>query len=87
MQAGSALPSSVWYQQAGTPEVIFRGVYNEGNGTYTVELSQIVPDTPGQTDKKPMHIPVTIGLLDESGRDIKTDTLHLTRRKAVFRAG
>ena len=27
-------------------------------GTYTLTLKQKVPDTPGQTDKKPMHIPV-----------------------------
>ncbi|MCB1563402.1 MAG: aminopeptidase N [Alphaproteobacteria bacterium] len=74
----------LWYQQAGTPEVAFRGVYNEGNGTYTVELSQIVPDTPGQTDKKPMHIPVEIGLLDGDGKDIKTETLHLTEEKQSF---
>lgn len=74
----------LWYSQAGTPEITFRGVYNQSNKTYAVELSQKTPDTPGQAHKKPMHIPVSIGLLDESGKDIKTEMLHLTEEKQSF---
>lgn len=74
----------LWYEQAGTPEVDFRGVYDEGSKTYNVELSQVVPDTPGQTNKKPMHMPIKIGLLDNNGDDITEETLHLTEEKQSF---
>ena len=53
----------LWYSQAGTPEVHFKGTWNKEAQSYTIELYQQTPDTPGQTNKKPMHIPVTLGLL------------------------
>jgi aminopeptidase N len=74
----------LWYEQAGTPGVHFRGIWNADNATYVVEMEQKTPDTPGQTDKKPMHIPVVIGLLDKQGNDIKEETLHLTEEKQSF---
>ncbi len=60
----------LWYNQAGTPQVHFRGVYNEDANNYVVEMEQTIPDTPGQKNKKPMHIPVKIGLLNDNGDDI-----------------
>ena len=74
----------LWYSQAGTPEVHFRGIHNAQNNTYTIELSQDIPDTPGQTGKKPMHIPIRVGLIDEKGTDIQDTTLHLTESKQSF---
>lgn len=75
----------LWYSQSGTPEVSFRGIWNEENNTYTVELSQQTPPTPGQSDKKPLHIPVAIGLLGKDGKDlIETNVLHLTEAKQSF---
>lgn len=74
----------LWYSQAGTPEVHVRGVWNEDNGTYVFEMEQSVPDTPGQTDKKPMHIPVRVGLLNEDGTDMREEILHLTEAKESF---
>ncbi|MEZ5813461.1 MAG: aminopeptidase N [Alphaproteobacteria bacterium] len=60
----------LWYEQAGTPEISFKGEYNADNKTYSVELSQNIPDTPGQTGKEPMHIPVSLGLLGDNGQDL-----------------
>lgn len=74
----------LWYEQAGTPEIKFSGDYNAVDKTYTVKLSQTIPDTPGQKNKKPMHIPVKIGLVAEDGQDIKEETLHLTEEKQEF---
>ncbi len=74
----------LWYEQAGTPEIKFHGIYDENSKTYTIELSQKIPDTPNQTNKKPMHIPVTIGLLNDDGQDIHEETLHLTEEKQSF---
>ena len=74
----------LWYEQAGTPEVTFKGVHDIKNGVYNIELSQKTPDTPGQKDKKPMHIPVAIGLVDEHGDDVVEEVLQLTEEKQKF---
>ncbi len=60
----------LWYSQAGTPEVHFGYTYNEDTKEFAMELSQIIPDTPGQTDKKPMHIPIKMALLSQSGKEM-----------------
>jgi aminopeptidase N len=57
----------LWYRQAGTPAIEARTAYDATARTYTVDLSQNMPPTPGQPDKKPMHIPVKIGLVGSSG--------------------
>jgi aminopeptidase N len=59
-----------WYNQAGTPEIEFSGNYDANKKTYVLTLKQTCPDTPGQKDKKPFYIPIAIGLVNESGRDI-----------------
>jgi aminopeptidase N len=60
----------LWYSQAGTPRLKVDTRYEEMTNTYTVTLTQSCPPTPGQPKKLPFHIPVAIGLLDSSGRDI-----------------
>jgi aminopeptidase N len=60
----------LWYAQAGTPRLTAAYAYDEAAGTLTVTLTQQVPDTPGQTDKQPMHMPIALGLLDRSGADL-----------------
>lgn len=76
----------LWYSQAGTPEVHFDGSYNANTKTYHVRLKQTLPDTPGQTDKKPMHIPFALGLLDKkTGKNlIETEILHLKQTEQEF---
>lgn len=75
----------LWYSQAGTPHVNFKGSYDETNKKFHIELSQKIPDTPGQKNKKPMHIPVAIGLIDRNGDDIiGTEILHLTQERQNF---
>ncbi|ROU00390.1 aminopeptidase N [Marinobacter sp. R17] len=60
----------LWYQQAGTPVVDVTDHYDEQAKTYTLTLSQKVPPTPGQSEKKPQHIPFAIGLIGEHGSDL-----------------
>ncbi len=57
----------LWYRQAGTPVIEARGAYDKAAQTYTLELSQSLSPTPGQPEKKPMHIPVRIGLVGRTG--------------------
>ncbi len=81
----------LWYSQAGTPEVTTTGKYDALAKTFTLTLTQNIPDTPGQTDKKPMHIPVALGLLDPSGQEFPLDAernttkiLHLREKTQTF---
>jgi aminopeptidase N len=59
-----------WYSQAGTPRVKVASVYDAATQTYEITLTQSCPATPGQTEKLPFHIPVAMGLLDASGKDM-----------------
>ena len=61
---------SKWYDQAGTPIVRVSSSYNSNNKTFSVVLQQSTPDTPGQFNKAPLHIPLVIGLVDDAGQDI-----------------
>lgn len=72
----------LWYTQAGTPEITVHEAYDAQNKIYTLTLTQYIPDTPGQSNKKPMHIPVTIGLLDANGNDMPINTPVLSLSKA-----
>ncbi|QDL53853.1 aminopeptidase N [Rhodoferax aquaticus] len=65
---GSALAQHLpqfkrWYSQAGTPRVAARGEFDAAAQTYTLHFSQSCAPTPGQAEKAPFVIPVSIGLL------------------------
>ncbi|HEV8078737.1 MAG TPA: aminopeptidase N, partial [Marinobacter sp.] len=57
----------LWYQQAGTPQLTISDEYDENAGVYRLSIEQTLPDTPGQTNKKPQHIPFALGLLGSRG--------------------
>jgi len=58
----------LWYAQAGTPVIEAKGRYDAQNKRYTLTLKQSLAPTPGQPDKRPMHVPVRLGLVGRSGR-------------------
>ncbi|PHV10683.1 aminopeptidase N [Chitinimonas sp. BJB300] len=60
---------SRWYSQAGTPELTVRGQYNAAEKTYTLDINQRCPATPGQVDKLPFHIPLALGFVGRDGAD------------------
>ncbi len=60
----------LWYSQAGTPEVTLSHSYDRDTESLTLTFRQSIPDTPGQTGKKPVHIPMAIGLIGPEGDDI-----------------
>nr|XP_010935789.1 puromycin-sensitive aminopeptidase isoform X2 [Elaeis guineensis] len=66
----------LWYSQAGTPHVKVTSSFDPDARTYTLRFSQEVPPTPGQPVKEPMFIPVAIGLLDSSGKDMPLTTVY-----------
>ncbi|HQR12193.1 MAG TPA: aminopeptidase N [Casimicrobiaceae bacterium] len=87
----------LWYSQAGTPVVTVKAAFDAAGRTYTLELAQNTPATPGQPSKLPMHIPVAVGLIGPDGRDIPlrldgeaaagecTRVLHLQQQRQSFR--
>lgn len=60
-----------WYGQAGTPVINVGQDYNPTNQTLTLTIKQSCPPTPGQAVKEPFHIPITVGLIDNSGNPVK----------------
>ncbi len=60
----------LWYEQAGTPAIEAEGAYDAASRTYRLTLRQTVPPTPGQPVKKPMLVPVTMGLVGPDGADV-----------------
>ena len=86
----------LWYAQAGTPQVKAEGRYDAAAKIYDLTLEQHLAPTPGQPEKKPMHIPVAVGLVGRtSGRDLPlsldgaptapTQILHLREKRQTFR--
>ncbi len=72
-----------WYSQAGTPRVSVAEDYE--NGTYTLKLRQHTPPTPGQPDKRPMVIPIAVGLMNDNGDEIRPTTmLEMTQAEQSF---
>ena len=57
-----------WYAQAGTPRVSATGRYEPQSRSYTLTLAQSCAATPGQPDKLPFVIPVSLGLLTTDGQ-------------------
>jgi aminopeptidase N len=75
----------LWYSQAGTPFVQVSDSYDASTKTYKLHLKQSIPDTPGQTNKLPMHIPVRTGLLSKQGTELVPETvLSFTKAEQSF---
>ena len=59
-----------WYDQAGTPRLDVHDRYDAGAGTYELVIKQSCSSTPGQPEKLPFHLPLTVGLVDSEGGDL-----------------
>ncbi|MGC1508094.1 aminopeptidase N [Ketobacter sp.] len=60
----------LWYSQSGTPCLQVSSEFSASSETFTLTFKQETPATPGQPEKKPLHIPVAIGLVDSAGNDL-----------------
>ena len=63
-------PFFAWYEQAGTPRLSLASRYDAAARTLDLELRQETSPTPGQPNKKPLPVPLRIGLLDHDGRTL-----------------
>lgn len=78
-----------WYSQAGTPVLQVKGEWLEADAEYRLLIRQHCPDTPGQTAKKPFHMPITVGLLGAKGNDLLekqqgSEILQLREKEQLF---
>ncbi len=83
-----------WYTQAGTPHLAISQDHDPETGTLRLTVTQSIPDTPGQTDKKPHLVPLRIALLNregnplplvlEDGTRLKDGLLEITDKRQSF---
>ena len=86
---------ATWYAQAGTPELVCSMNYDARKQIAELRVEQVLPATPGEPKKKPLHIPVRLGLIGANGHDldlalddgtpISDGIVHVTKRSQVFR--
>ncbi|GAB5506979.1 MAG: aminopeptidase N [Rhizobiaceae bacterium] len=78
---------SLWYHQAGTPNVAVTTSYDARRKEFSVELEQSVPPTPSESRKRVMHIPLAFGLVGTDGEDIggTGGVIQLRKRKETVR--
>ena len=84
-----------WYSQAGTPELVCQLKYDARHKSADLTIAQVLPPTPGEAKKKPLHIPVRVGLLGGNGQDLalalasgkrlENGVVELTKRTETFR--
>jgi aminopeptidase N len=84
-----------WYSQAGTPELVCDLRYDARSKTAELSVEQVLPSTPGEAKKKPLHMPLRMGLVGSDGRDmplvladgrsVKNGVIELTKRSETFR--
>jgi aminopeptidase N len=86
-----------WYSQSGTPEISYETNYDPAAKTFDLTLIQRTRPTPDQSTKGPLVIPVRMGLVGESGKDVPlqlsqerapsgtTRVLTLTESETTFR--
>ncbi|MEZ5818357.1 MAG: aminopeptidase N [Hyphomicrobiaceae bacterium] len=84
-----------WYAQAGTPSLVCDMKYNADKRTAELTVEQVLLPTPGQPTKKPLQIPLKLGLLGGNGNDLPIENgasksveggvLEITKRKETFR--
>ncbi len=84
-----------WYSQAGTPELVCQLKYDARNKTADLTIAQVLPPTPGEAKKKPLQVPVRLGLLGGNGQDIaltlasgkrlEDGVVELTKRTETYR--
>ncbi len=79
-----------WYSQAGTPVVNVETHFDAATNSYSITFDQQCKAPSDQATNEPFHIPITIGLLDNVGKEIilsnqlTSTTLELIKSKQTF---
>lgn len=68
----------LWYSQAGTPHIQAQLEHDAATARATLHLTQVIPDTPGQSGKAPMVLPLKVALIGrDSGAELGAERLVL----------
>jgi len=70
-----------WYDQAGTPVLAVDANFLDGE--LVLNIAQYCPATPGEPDKKPFHVPIALGLLNDDGRSLVDPDLKFESKSDV----
>jgi aminopeptidase N len=73
-----------WYHQGGTPQLAISGHYDAEAQTYTLRTSQSCRQLPDYPAPQPFHIPLKVGLLDRSGKELAAELLNVTETEQSF---
>lgn len=73
-----------WYSQPGTPTITATEIWNEEAGKLTVMLKQSNPETPGNTDPRPLPMPLRVAAFASDGAKIEDLTLLLEGEDTVW---
>ncbi|MEO1344019.1 MAG: aminopeptidase N [Pseudomonadota bacterium] len=72
-----------WYEDAGTPRL--KVEENWDDGRFTLTFTQMTPPTPGQKEKLPRVIPISVGLIGPNGDEVVgTRVLEMTEATQSF---
>jgi len=81
----------IWYSQSGTPTLFVGDTFEKDKQSYTLTIHQHTEPTQGQTEKKPLHIPIRVALLNSDGDRTQLSTdgatekiLELKKSKQTF---
>lgn len=86
---------SLWYHQAGTPNLTISSTHNAAAQEFTLEIEQSVPPTPSESRKRLMHIPLAFSLVGTDGKaiaysgvegaSVEDGVIHIRRRRHMVR--
>ncbi len=74
---------AVWYSQAGTPQIDVATAYDAAKKTFALTLTQRTPPTPGQSEKRPLHIPLALALFDDKGVKLRLASSDATKSETT----
>ena len=72
----------LWYHQSGTPKLHVDEKFEDGS--YTLTLTQIVPNAVDGSEQKPYFFPLKIALLGDNGTELHEETLIVSKDKEEF---
>jgi len=73
-----------WYSQAGTPVLTVTDNYDAAARRYTLNVTQSTPPTPGQPDKQPVVLPLSVALVQADGTLSHERVLNVTDASQSF---
>ncbi|CCV12606.1 aminopeptidase N [Mesorhizobium sp. STM 4661] len=86
---------SLWYHQAGTPNLTISSTHSPATQEFTLEIEQSVPPTPSESRKRLMHIPLAFGLVGAGGKaieyrgvegaSVEDGVIHIRKRRHMVR--